>query len=474
MLLVTAERALYQVEEQQERDGRRQGLLQNTKTSRKNQEPHSSDGSQFTAEDVPLASATVNPLSLKPWFTKVPPQPTPTSRRLSGGWSEDTLTQMPMGTCKLTAAQAKELMMLCNNNLSDNEQEEHYGDRDFIDTRDADVNDFADETTYMDRNVSDDEYSHKDAGRYLSSSDNECDMPLNCKRKCNAEDLSEDSSSPQHHDQRLPCKICKSKGRVAARDYKVAVQQLIKFAIGDFHGWLASEHAYPDRMTQVSWAKEAWKEACVSLDIEIGFNGKIIQMITCRTSHLTSEVKAKLRPLVESIYGFNCSTRESVKAKNRRLVCDLKDKFGLCYCDLGDRKSKTPRSGLFRMRLNQKGANLIWYQNKREEGIMFDKYFSPFPIPALALLYTAAECCIDEWADGKRTDISFSGGEYKEEINDTGRKHAKVDPIEVVHGDYLSDHEIEHAVQEYMQGGNDRNESDATEESDGDNKGEHE
>ncbi|KAG1791059.1 uncharacterized protein HD556DRAFT_1241177, partial [Suillus plorans] len=62
----------------------------------------------------------------------------------------------------------------------------------------------------------------------------------------------------------------------------------------------------------------------------------------------------------------------------------------------------------------QKGANLIWYQNKRDEGIMFDKYFSPFPIPALALLYTAVKCCIDEWADGERTDISFSGGEYKE------------------------------------------------------------
>ncbi|KAG1858326.1 hypothetical protein C8R48DRAFT_775272 [Suillus tomentosus] len=300
-----SERALYQVEEQQERDGRRQGLLQKTKTSRKNREPHSSDGSQFTAEDVPLASATVNPLSLKPRFTKVPPQPTPTSQRPSGGWSEDTLTQdsgfinghisksqavgslrnehrqghvntMPMGARKLTAAQAKELMMLRNNNLSNNEQEEHYGDRDFIDTRDADVNDFADETTYMDRNVSDDEYSHKDPGRYLSSSNNECDMSLNHKRKCNAEDLSEDSPSPQHHDQRLPCKICKSKGHVAARDYEVAVQQLIKFAIGDFRGRLASQYAYPDRMTQVSWAKEAWKEACISLDIEIGFNGEII------------------------------------------------------------------------------------------------------------------------------------------------------------------------------------------------------
>lgn len=64
---------------------------------------------------------------------------------------------MSMGARKLTAARAKELMMLRHNNLSDDEQEEHYGNRDFIDTRDADVNDFADETTYINQNVSDDE-----------------------------------------------------------------------------------------------------------------------------------------------------------------------------------------------------------------------------------------------------------------------------------------------------------------------------
>ncbi|KAG1874101.1 hypothetical protein C8R48DRAFT_545686, partial [Suillus tomentosus] len=108
----------------------------------------------------------------------------------------------------------------------------------------------------------------------------------------------------------------------------------------------------------------------------------LLLKIMHRTSHLTGEVKAKLCPLVESIYGFDCSLRESIKSKNRRLIQDLKDKFGLCY------RSHVPCSGLFQMRLNQKGANLIWYQNKRDEGIVFDKYFTPFPIPALALLYT--------------------------------------------------------------------------------------
>ncbi|KAG1835321.1 hypothetical protein DFJ58DRAFT_868295 [Suillus subalutaceus] len=135
--------------------------------------------------------------------------------------------------------------------------------------------------------------------------------------------------------------------------------------------------------------------------MEMGFNGKIIQMITQRTSHLTSEVKAKVRPLVENIYGFESTNRESIKCRNRKRARQLKDKFGLCYRDLGDKKNNVPHSGLFRSRLNQQAANLLLYRNKKDEGIVFKKFFSPFPMPALALVYTAAKCCIDEWSDGE-------------------------------------------------------------------------
>ena len=125
-------------------------------------------------------------------------------------------------------------------------------------------------------------------------------------------------------------------------------------------------------------------------------------------------MKGKVRPLVESIYGFESSTRESIKSGNRRLTRQLKDKFGLCYrvsgqypglcsdgvliiCskNLGDKKNNIPRSGLFRTKLNQKAANLIWYRNKKDEGIVFEKYFTPFPIPAMALLYTAVSHAIE-------------------------------------------------------------------------------
>ncbi|KAG1727146.1 hypothetical protein EDD22DRAFT_961298 [Suillus occidentalis] len=386
----------------------------------------------------------------------------------------------PIGQRRLTAGHAKELVQLQQAQAARTTSVDQDEDQD-----DDMGNVSGEHEQYYDNNFANanNEDSQKDSG-YMSSSDDECDRPLSRKRKHSATNLSEDSPTPLQQEHRQPCKICKSKGRVAAHDYEVAVQQLIKFAIGDFRGRLASE------------------EACVSHDIEIGFNGEIIQMITRRTSHLTSEVKAKLRSLIESLYGFNCSTRESVKSKNCRLVQDLKHKFGLCYRDLGDKKNNVPRSGLYKTRLNQKGVNLLWYQNKRDEGIMFEKKFTPFPIPALALVYTAVECCIDEWTDGEWTDINFSSAEYKDvydkhlanlrkfntqtkahgildsilkAINDNGRLHARVDTTDVACGDYLSDVEINNAIRESLQGGDGRNESDcdSADEVDSDNS-EHE
>jgi hypothetical protein len=61
---------------------------------------------------------------------------------------------------------------------------------------------------------------------------------------------------------------------------------------------------------------------------------------------------------------------------------------------LGDKKHKVPRSGLFQTKLTQKAANLVWYRNKKDEGIVFAKYFTPFSIPAMALCYTAVSLAI--------------------------------------------------------------------------------
>jgi len=49
-----------------------------------------------------------------------------------------------------------------------------------------------------------------------------------------------------------------------------------------------------------------------------------------RTWQLTGELKAKICPLIETMYGFESTSRTST-AKNREVVVQLKTSLGFCY-----------------------------------------------------------------------------------------------------------------------------------------------
>ncbi|KIM63104.1 hypothetical protein SCLCIDRAFT_118117, partial [Scleroderma citrinum Foug A] len=47
-----------------------------------------------------------------------------------------------------------------------------------------------------------------------------------------------------------------------------------------------------------------------------------------------------------------------------------------------------------------------------DKGIKHLACFKPFPLPALALVLTAIECCIDKWMTGMQMDILFMAQDY--------------------------------------------------------------
>ncbi|KAH7917543.1 hypothetical protein BV22DRAFT_1076729 [Leucogyrophana mollusca] len=54
------------------------------------------------------------------------------------------------------------------------------------------------------------------------------------------------------------------------------------------------------------------------------------------------------------------------------------------------------------------------FHNKRNLGVVYDKYFNPFPVTGLAFILTVVGCCINEWASGTWTEVSLTKEEYKE------------------------------------------------------------
>ncbi|KAI5981563.1 hypothetical protein EDD15DRAFT_2379389 [Pisolithus albus] len=104
------------------------------------------------------------------------------------------------------------------------------------------------------------------------------------------------------------------------------------------------------------------------------------------------------------------SQSKSAIKKNRSLAEALKEGTNFAFKHMAPMEED--RRGFLKAPLIQKIINTMWFANKHDEGVMFPEHFKPFPYPTLALVLTAIECCIDEWATGKWGDIPFTTQEY--------------------------------------------------------------
>ena len=59
---------------------------------------------------------------------------------------------------------------------------------------------------------------------------------------------------------------------------------------------------------------------------------------------------------------------------------------------LSDENGK--RKGIYNHPVIQKAVNKMWFKNKRDEGIIYQDYFKPLPIPSIALILTAVSILI--------------------------------------------------------------------------------
>ncbi|KAJ7363069.1 hypothetical protein DFH08DRAFT_842006 [Mycena albidolilacea] len=117
---------------------------------------------------------------------------------------------------------------------------------------------------------------------------------------------------------------------------------------------------------------------------------------------MRGELKTKLRPMTELLYGFKTGNNRKTIAFNRKLAEDLKEGASFAFKYIKEKK------GLYKAPILQRGANAMWFANRRDEGPSHPEYFSPFPYQGLAAILTATENTIDEWLTGIRTDVPFT------------------------------------------------------------------
>ncbi|KAF8179780.1 hypothetical protein K438DRAFT_1211385 [Mycena galopus ATCC 62051] len=214
-----------------------------------------------------------------------------------------------------------------------------------------------------------------------------------------------------------------SGSRPKAKDFDDVTQEIISLAITEYRVLLSSEYAFPESPAELGYLGRAWTTSCTKLNVVIELTPTISKLVrpalslrflemTClqvrgRGSHMRGELKTKVKPLAELMYEFASGQNKKTIAANRQRSEELKENLTFTFRDIKGRK------GIYRHPLLQKVVNAMWFANRRDEGPRYPAAFNPFPKAALALVLTAVENCIDEWATGIRTDIPFTSSEYR-------------------------------------------------------------
>ncbi|KAH9910241.1 uncharacterized protein B0H18DRAFT_896253, partial [Fomitopsis serialis] len=193
-----------------------------------------------------------------------------------------------------------------------------------------------------------------------------------------------------------------------ARDYDEEVQEILGLATKIYRCQISAVNPYPDHALEVQWAQFAWGEACKQLDVNVAATPVIVKIITKRTSQVRGELKGKIKPLVESLYGFEGGSARTTIIQNRERAENLKDDYAFVY-----KLSRTLRKGMYEHPIIQKAINAMWFVNKHDEGVRLYPYFNPISIETFAFVLAAIECGIDEWGTGTRTEVHFTADDYR-------------------------------------------------------------
>ncbi|KIJ97553.1 hypothetical protein K443DRAFT_9822 [Laccaria amethystina LaAM-08-1] len=82
------------------------------------------------------------------------------------------------------------------------------------------------------------------------------------------------------------------------------------------------------------------------------------------------------------------------------------------------------RKGIYQHPIIQRSINKMWFKNRRDEGIEYEESFNPLPVPAIALMLTAAYDYRPVYLEHITTLLAFGEHTHKHDL--LGRLQRKV------------------------------------------------
>ncbi|KAF7364494.1 hypothetical protein MVEN_00317800 [Mycena venus] len=199
-----------------------------------------------------------------------------------------------------------------------------------------------------------------------------------------------------------------SGGRPRAKDLDDNDKECAFVAMDIYRCLISTEQAFPDSATEMTMVRRAWDGACEEVGERLPLTPAIAKLISNRGSQLRGELKTKIRPLVELMYGFKSGQNKKTIAFNRKLAEDLKEGSTFAFKDV------VAKTGLYKHPILQSAVNIMWFANRRDEGPRRPEFFGPMlAARSLAVVLAVVENNIDERLTGIRTDVPFTANDYR-------------------------------------------------------------
>ncbi|QRV93060.1 LON domain serine protease [Ceratobasidium sp. AG-Ba] len=195
----------------------------------------------------------------------------------------------------------------------------------------------------------------------------------------------------------------KPRKKTKLSDFPGRVGEIASAAIPYFLATVFAEGGYENLDVFQDWALDAYRRSS-ELEYPDEYEPPpvaVLKIMTRRASWLRGEIKKQLWSGVEYGYGFRnpAVSRTDIK-HNRRLAKKLKPQVFHCK-DLVFDTDQFEHPQFIRAI----GAGLFW--DSESLGVAFQDRFSPVPIPAVALILTMMQACIEEWKEGRHKAIEL-------------------------------------------------------------------
>ncbi|CDO71945.1 hypothetical protein BN946_scf184940.g92 [Trametes cinnabarina] len=201
-----------------------------------------------------------------------------------------------------------------------------------------------------------------------------------------------------------------SRQRARKGDYEPEAQEVLREAAVVFKSLLCSRDAYPNKLSEKTWAVDAWHAAAAKLDIKLAPTNEVLGLVAQYSWNLRGEIKNTARSLVPGAYGLKAGLTSQSWLYNRERAGFLRKARAFAYENIND--TAEDHVGLYEAEIIQSIINRVFYKTATDDGVVLAKIYEPFPFVGLALILTAIQCSLDEWDTGAFSKVTFSEESY--------------------------------------------------------------